>query len=35
MLINPLIRELGYKKIILDTDLNNLRAQHVYAVAEF
>ena len=30
MLINELFKELGYKKIILDTNLNNLRAQHVY-----
>lgn len=30
MLINTLFKELGYKKIILDTNLNNLRAQHVY-----
>lgn len=30
MLINALFRDLGYKKIILDTNLNNLRAQHVY-----
>ena len=30
MLINALFRDLGYKKIILDTNLNNHRAQHVY-----
>lgn len=30
MLINTLFKDLGYKKIILDTDLNNIRAQHVY-----
>ena len=30
MLINALFKDLGYKKIILDTNLNNLRAQHVY-----
>jgi RimJ/RimL family protein N-acetyltransferase len=30
MLINELLKDLGYKKIILDTNLNNLRAQHVY-----
>lgn len=30
MLINTLFKDLGYKKIILDTNLNNLRAQHVY-----
>ena len=30
MLIKALFKDLGYKKIILDTNLNNLRAQHVY-----
>ena len=30
MLINALFKDLGYKKIILDTNLNNLRAQNVY-----
>ena len=30
MLISYLFDELGYKKIILDTNLNNKRAQHVY-----
>lgn len=30
MLINYLFKEMGYSKIILDTNLNNLRAQHVY-----
>lgn len=30
MLINALFKDLGYKKVILDTNLNNLRAQHVY-----
>lgn len=30
MLINALFKDLGYKKIILDTNLNNIRAQHVY-----
>ena len=30
MLINALFRDLGYKKIILDTNQNNHRAQHVY-----
>jgi len=30
MLINALFKDLGYKKIILGTNLNNLRAQHVY-----
>jgi RimJ/RimL family protein N-acetyltransferase len=30
MLINALFIDLGYKKIILDTNRNNLRAQHVY-----
>lgn len=30
MLMNALFTDLGYKKIILDTNLKNLRAQHVY-----
>lgn len=30
MLINVLFKDLGYKKIVLDTNLNNHRAQHVY-----
>jgi Acetyltransferases, including N-acetylases of ribosomal proteins len=30
MLINALFKELGYQKIILGTNRNNLRAQHVY-----
>lgn len=30
MLINALFSEMGYYKIILDTNLNNTRAQHVY-----
>ncbi len=30
MLINALFKDMGYKKIILDTNLNNHRAQHVY-----
>lgn len=30
MLIKALFKDLGYKKIILDTNLNNHRAQHVY-----
>lgn len=30
MLINTLFNDYGYKKIILDTNLNNLRAQQVY-----
>lgn len=30
MLINSLFEDMGYSKIILDTNLNNLRAQHVY-----
>jgi RimJ/RimL family protein N-acetyltransferase len=30
LLIGYLVRELGYHKIILDTNVNNLRAQHVY-----
>lgn len=30
MLINSLYQDLGFKKIILDTNLKNERAQHVY-----
>lgn len=30
MLIDALFRELGFQKIILDTNLRNTRAQHVY-----
>lgn len=30
MLINALFNEMGYYKIILDTNSNNTRAQHVY-----
>lgn len=30
MLINSLFNDMGYKKIILDTNRNNKRAQHVY-----
>ena len=30
MLISYLFDELGYEKIVLDTNLNNKRAQHVY-----
>lgn len=30
MLISSLFYDLGYEKIILDTNLNNKRAQHVY-----
>ena len=30
MLISTLFQDMGYKKIILDTNLNNKRAQHVY-----
>ncbi len=30
MLISSLFSEMGYVKIILDTNLNNTRAQHVY-----
>lgn len=30
MLIGYLFNDLGYKKIVLDTNLNNHRAQHVY-----
>lgn len=30
MLISSLFHDLGYKRIYLDTDLNNRRAQHVY-----
>ena len=35
MLINALFRDLGYKKIILDTNQNNHRAQHVYETLGF
>jgi RimJ/RimL family protein N-acetyltransferase len=35
MLINALFKDLGYKKIILDTNRNNLRAQHVYETLGF
>ena len=30
MRIPSLFQDMGYKKIILDTNLNNKRAQHVY-----
>lgn len=30
MLISSLFNDLGYKKIVLDTNVNNKRAQHVY-----
>lgn len=30
MLINSLFNDFGYKKIVLDTNFNNTRAQHVY-----
>lgn len=30
MLISSLFNEMGYNKIILDTNMNNKRAQHVY-----
>lgn len=30
MLINHLFTSMGYNKVILDTNLNNVRAQHVY-----
>lgn len=30
MLIGCLFKDMGYEKIILDTNLNNTRAQHVY-----
>ena len=35
LLINTLFKDLGYKKITLDTNLNNLRAQHVYETLGF
>lgn len=35
MLISYLFNELGYKKIVLDTNLNNKRAQHVYGQLGF
>jgi RimJ/RimL family protein N-acetyltransferase len=30
LFIRTLFNELGYRRIILDTNINNLRAQHVY-----
>ena len=30
MLITTLFRDLGYERIVLDTNVNNLRARHVY-----
>ena len=30
MFIDGLFHQLGYRKVVLDTNLNNLRAQHVY-----
>jgi RimJ/RimL family protein N-acetyltransferase len=30
MLITALLYDMGYNRIILDTNLNNKRAQHVY-----
>ena len=30
LLIAALFRELGFRKVILDTDVQNKRAQHVY-----
>ncbi len=35
LLITYLFEELGYKKIVLDTNLNNARAQHVYEILGF
>lgn len=35
MLINSLFHDLGYRKIVLDTNLNNKRAQHVYEMLGF
>lgn len=35
MLINSLFNDYGYEKIILDTNLNNTRAQHVYELLGF
>lgn len=35
MLIGALFFDLGYRKIILDTNLNNKRAQHVYETLGF
>lgn len=35
MLIAALFDDLGYRKIILDTNLNNTRAQHVYVKLGF
>jgi len=35
MLIASLFEDLGYEKIVLDTNLNNTRAQHVYEILGF
>ncbi|MCH5323573.1 MAG: GNAT family N-acetyltransferase [Eubacterium sp.] len=35
MLISSLFNDMGYKKIILDTNVNNKRAQHVYEMLGF
>lgn len=35
MFIDGLFHQRGYKKILLDTNLNNLRAQHVYELLGF
>lgn len=35
MLIQSLFQDLGYQKIILDTNVNNKRAQHVYETLGF
>ncbi|MCL2022910.1 MAG: GNAT family N-acetyltransferase [Oscillospiraceae bacterium] len=35
MLIGELFGNMGYKKIVLDTNLNNTRAQHVYEKVGF
>lgn len=35
MMISSLFKDFGYQKIILDTNLNNRRAQHVYETLGF
>lgn len=35
MMISSLFKDFGYQKIILDTNLNNKRAQHVYETLGF
>lgn len=35
MLNNALFSQIGYYRIILDTNINNIRAQHVYETMGF